>query len=398
MINGLDTYKKKWNIQTDAAIKPGLHAITAALKELGNPHQTGNFIHIAGTNGKGSTATFLSSILREHGLSVGNFFSPGIEDLHDQIQINGQAISSGELDGAMNRLSKLKTPLTDFELLTAAAFVVFEQHKFDAVIIEAGMGGRYDSTNVIDPVISIIPSISMEHTAFLGDTLEEIAWHKAGIIKKWKPVVVGRLPETAMNVINQTADLLHSEVIKAEEPVTVELKLKGQHQIRNAQLAVEAAKEILLLTFDQDKANSGLSKATISFRFEELYPNLILDAAHNEESIEALINTIKEQYPEKEIHFVVGVLKDKNYGAILRKLEAVSDEFTFIEFTNERALEANTLFEESRSKIKTIQNKYDILPVQDKNVMTIVTGSMNLLSILKNTNFELFANFKNTSQ
>src|SRR5690606_29028468 len=278
MINGLDTYKKKWNIQTEAAIKPGLHAITAALKEFENPHQKGTFIHIAGTNGKGSTATFLASILREHGLSVGNFFSPEIEDLHDQIQINGEPIPAEEMDRAMNRLASLRTPLTDFELLTAAAFLVFSEHPLDAVIIEAGMGGRFDSTNVIDPFLSIIPSISMEHTAFLGDTLEEIAWHKAGIIKKWKPVVVGDLPEAAMAVVNETADKLHSEVIKAKEPITVELKLKGEHQNRNAKLAVEAAKELLLLTFDQEKANAGLSKATIPFRFEELYPGLILDA------------------------------------------------------------------------------------------------------------------------
>lgn len=398
MINGLDTYKKKWNIQTEAAIKPGLHAITAALKELDNPHQKGTFIHIAGTNGKGSTATFLASILREHGLSVGNFFSPEIEDLHDQIQINGEPIPEEEMDRAMNRLASLGTPLTDFELLTAAAFLVFSEHSLDAVIIEAGMGGRFDSTNVIDPFLSIIPSISMEHTVFLGDTLEEIAWHKAGIIKKWKPVVVGTLPEAAMAVVNETSDKLHSEVIKAKEPITVELKLKGQHQIRNAQLAVEAAKELLLLTFDHEKANAGLSKAAIPFRFEELYPGLILDAAHNVESIEALIATIKEEYPDKEIHFVVGILKDKNYPDILRKLESISDRFTFIEFESERALEAQTLFEESRSKIKTIQNQYDILPVQDKNVVTIVTGSMHLLSILKNNRFKIFANYKSASR
>lgn len=397
MINGLDTYKKKWNIQTEAAIKPGLHAITAALKELGNPHQQGTYIHIAGTNGKGSTATFLSSILREHGLSVGNFFSPEIQDLHDQIQINGEPVSKEEMDRTMNRLSTLRTPLTDFELLTAAAFLVFSGRTLDAIIIEAGMGGRFDSTNVIDPFISIIPSISMEHTAFLGNTLEEIAWHKAGIIKKWKPVVVGNLPATAMAVVNETADQIHSEVIQAKAPIAVELKLKGTHQIRNAQLAVEAAKEILLLAFDQEKADAGISKACIPLRFEELYPGLILDAAHNAESIGALVETVKTQFPNQEIHFVVGILKDKDYREILRKLESVSGRFSFIDFESERALAAKTLFEESRSKIKTIQNQYDILPVQGKNVVTIVTGSMNLLSILKNDQFALFANYKSAA-
>lgn len=194
MIIGLEQYKDKWNIHTDASIQPGLEAITGALDELGNPHKNGRFIHLAGTNGKGSTATFLSAILQAHGHSVGNFFSPCLEDLHDQIQMNGEPINPVELEQVMERLSKIKTPLTDFELLTAAAFIAFQQQAPDFAIIEAGMGGALDSTNVINPELSIIPSISIEHTNFLGETIEEITRHKAGIIKKWKPVVIGELP------------------------------------------------------------------------------------------------------------------------------------------------------------------------------------------------------------
>ncbi|WKA52436.1 Mur ligase family protein [Planococcus liqunii] len=394
MINGLNFYKNKWNIQTDASIKPGLQAITAALAELNNPHQNISFIHIAGTNGKGSTGAFLSAILHKHGLTVGNFFSPGIEDLHDQIQVDGKAVTEEDMDQAMSRLADIKTPLTDFELLTAAAFLVFEQKQPDIAIIEAGMGGRFDSTNVINPILSIITSISYEHTAFLGDTLENIAWHKAGIIKKWKPIIIGNLPEAAERVIRDEADALHAELIQPQKQINTELKLKGRHQKENAGLALEAAKEMLLLKFNHNLAETALASAFIPFRFEEVYPNLIMDGAHNEASVNALVDTIKEVYPDKKIQIVMALMKDKSYANILRQLETISDHFTFIDFDNERALPAKILFEESRSKIKTIITNCDILPVSKEEVVTIVTGSLYLLSALRNNHFNMFKNYQ----
>ena len=398
MINGLDLYKNKWNIQTDPSIKPGLQAITAALAELNNPHKNISFIHIAGTNGKGSTGAFLSAILNKHGLTVGNFFSPGIEDLHDQIQVDGKAVTEREMDGAMARLSGIKTPLTDFELLTAAAFLIFEQKKPDIAIIEAGMGGRFDSTNVIKPELSIITSISYEHTAFLGDTLENIAWHKAGIIKKWKPIIIGNLPEAAKRVIREQADALHAELIRPQKKINAELKLKGRHQKENAGLALEAAKELLLLKFNHGLAETALASAFIPFRFEEIYPNLIMDGAHNEASIEALVETVKEVYPDKKIHFVVALMKDKPYINILRQLETISSHFTFVEFANERALPAEVLLTENRSKIKTIINYCDILPVQEVGGVTIVTGSLYLLAALRSNSFSMFKNYQQTAE
>lgn len=393
MINGLDSYKKKWMLPSDPAIKPGLEAITAALAELGNPHKTGKFVHIAGTNGKGSTAAFLTAILHEHGHRVGNFFSPAIEDLHDQIQLDGVPVSPEELDGAMEKLAGIKTPLTDFELLTAAAFLVFQHNKPDYAIIEAGMGGRYDSTNVIDPEIAIITSIAMEHVNFLGNSLENIALHKSGIIKKWKPVVVGPLPTEAYRVVEETAQALHAEVIRPLGPVELELKLKGGHQKWNAALADEAAKEVLGLAYDEAKARKALTEASIPFRFEEVFPDLILDGAHNVASIQALADTVKTCYPGRPVHIVMGLLKDKDYIAILRQLESFGSRFTFIDFENDRALPAETLFSKNRCKIKTIVNSYDILPVRKYKEVTIVTGSLYLLSILKRDHYRIFKNF-----
>lgn len=393
MINGLQRYKEKWQLQTESAIKPGLHAITAALAELGNPHKTGKYIHIAGTNGKGSTAALLTAILRAHGLKVGNFFSPAIEDLHDQIQIDGQQVSEIDFDRAMKQLARIKTPLTDFELLTAAAFLVFRDKAPDYTIIEAGMGGRYDSTNVINPELAIITSIALEHESFLGDTIEKISSHKSGIIKKWKPVVVGPLAEEAFRVVEKTAEALHSEIIQAAKPLEIDLKLKGHHQKYNAALADEAAQEILGLNYHREVARDAMMKVSIPFRFEEILPGVILDGAHNEASIQALVNTIKSSYPGTSVHIVMALLKDKDYKKILRQLEKIGTRFTFVEFENERALPAETLFSENKCKIKTILKSCDILPVPEQKEVTIVTGSLYLLSLMKRDYYRIFQNF-----
>ena len=395
MINGLAEYKKRWDIETDNAIKPGLDAIRSALGELGNPEAEGRFVHIAGTNGKGSTAAMLSAVLQAHGKSVGTFYSPGIIDLHDQIQINGEPISPQALDEVMKELSGIETALTDFELLTAAAYVHFRNASPDYVIIEAGMGGRFDSTNVIDPEVAIIPSVSKEHTNFLGEDIKDIACHKAGIIKKWRPVVAGPLEEQVMEVIREVTQKQHAELIVPGTPYQGMLSLKGAHQRWNAQIALEAAKELLGTSFDGQLAQVALSKASIPYRFEAYAEGLIFDGAHNEASIDALVETIRAEFPGKSIRIAMGMLKDKPYEKVLRKLEAISDDFVFLDFDNPRALPAEKLFAVSNSKIKTIKNIYDILPVNGYGEVTIVTGSLYLLSTLKNPDVLFLKHYRN---
>lgn len=395
MITGLDHYKDKWGVQSDASIQPGLEAMESALAELGNPQHGLPFIHIAGTNGKGSTAAFVSSILMAHGKRVGNFFSPAIEDIHDQIQIDRLPVAAADFDQAMEQLATVKTPLTDFELLTAAAFLILKEKSPDYIIIEAGMGGRFDSTNVLDPLMAIITSISKEHTAFLGETIEEIAWHKAGIIKQNKPVVIGSLPESALKQVHQIAKEKNATVLAVQDEYKGSLKLKGKHQKINASLAWVATQHILGELFEEEKATSGLAEASIAFRFEEVFPKVIFDGAHNEASIDALVKTIQENYPNQKIHIVMGLIQGKDYLSILKSLENISSRFTFINFKDERAMPAQILFLENISKIKTIQNDYDILPVQEDIEVTIVTGSLYLLSILKQQNYEMFRLYKN---
>ena len=395
MITGLDYYKNKWGVHSDTSIQPGLEAMESALAELGNPHHGLPFIHIAGTNGKGSTAAFVSSILMAHGKRVGNFFSPAIEDIHDQIQIDRLPVGFSDFDQAMEQLAAVKTPLTDFELLTAVAFLILKEKSLDYIIIESGMGGRFDSTNVIDPLLAIITSISKEHTAFLGDTIEEIAWHKAGIIKQNKPVVIGPLPESARRQVHQIAYEKNAPLFKVHEEYKGSLKLKGKHQKINASLAWVATQHILKEWFEEEKAISGLAKASIAFRFEEVFPQVIFDGAHNEASIDALVKTVQENYPNQKIHIVMGLIKGKDYLAILRSLENIGTRFTFVDFQDDRAMPAQTLFSKNISKIKTIQNDYDILPVQKDIEVTIVTGSLYLLSLLKQQNYGMFRLYKN---
>lgn len=395
MITGLDYYKDKWDVRSDASIQPGLEAMEAALAELGNPHHGLPFIHIAGTNGKGSTAAFISAILMAHGKRVGNFFSPAIEDVHDQIQIDRQPVGTVEFDKAMERLSKVETALTDFELLTVCALLIFEEAAPDYIVIEAGMGGRFDSTNVIDPLIAIITSISKEHTKFLGDSIEEIAWHKAGIIKQDKPVVIGPVAQSAHKIIDEIAQENNSSVFSVDHSYDGPLKLKGEHQKANAALAWTAVQQLLGQAFEEEQAVFGLTQASIPFRFEEVFPDVIFDGAHNEASIDALVETITENYPNREIHIVMGLIKEKDYLSILRSLEKISSHFTFIDFADERAMPAQILISKNISKIKTIQNDYDILPVCNNGEVTIVTGSLYLLSLLKKQHYQMFRHYKN---
>ena len=216
MIPLLNDYKEKWQVESETSIKPGLAAMKQALEKLQHPEQSLQVIHIAGTNGKGSTLTFIEQMARLHGLTVGKFMSPCIKDVHDQIQINETPISAKDMDNVFQQMAQagISALLTDFELLTCAALLHFKQHKVELVLLEAGMGGREDSTNVVDPLVSVIPSIALEHTNFLGTTIDQIAAHKAGIIKQKKPVIVGRLPEEALAVVS-------AEAKKKQAPLTV---------------------------------------------------------------------------------------------------------------------------------------------------------------------------------
>lgn len=401
MITGFEHYKEKWQVESEQAIKPGLDAMELALDLLGHPERATKFIHVAGTNGKGSTIAFLEAILREHGMRVGKFMSPCIMDVHDQIQISGEQITPAEMDDLFKEMKQagISGKCTDFELLTCAAFLHFRKKGVDIALMEAGMGGLLDSTNVIQPLVAIIPSIAFEHMNFLGNTLADIARHKAGIIKRGAPAVVGRLPEEALAVVKEQAEEKESELFilgrdfqmedsRFTSPElqlsSLERKMPGMHQADNMALAIKA----FLLTADRIDAEvvrNGVASAMLPGRFEEVMPNVYFDGAHNPASAEMLVATVREQFPRKNIEFVIGMLADKDVDAVLRLFETVSTTFTFVSFDNERAMKAQELVKRSRAvDCRIVHDPVGYLREQgDGRTVKIVTGSLYLLAGLR---------------
>lgn len=416
MIPKLNSYKEKWNVQSDDVIKPGLTAIEEALALVGNPENKLQVVHLAGTNGKGSTLTFLESIAKEHGLRVGKFMSPCIVDVHDQIQVAGQAITEAEMNHVFQQMQAagLSGKLTDFELLTVATFLHFVASDVDIALIEAGMGGLLDSTNVVTPIVSIIPSIALEHTNFLGNTIESIAQHKAGIIKPYRPVIIGDLPLEAKNIVYQEAQKKHSSVLELNRQFYVEQEndgesykynnngfritklirtMKGAHQANNMALAITAFFEVataLELQVSKEAIQKAVKNATLLGRFEEIMPYIFLDGAHNPASAEKLIETIKQEFPGEQITFVIGILADKAVKEILQHFEQVSDNFYFVDFNNPRAMAAHNMLELSNASHKVVLEDYvQFLKLQSENKSrTIVSGSLYLLT-------EVRSRFKN---
>lgn len=396
-------------------IKPGLTAIEQAMDKLTHPELDVPVVHVAGTNGKGSTIAMLESICRTHGLKTLTFTSPCIEDVHDQIKVNNEPLQPFQMNEIFTVLKKAEVSgeLTDFELLTAAAFVACRLYKPDIAIIEAGLGGRFDSTNVVQPIVSIIPSIALEHTNFLGDTIEKIAWHKAGILKRGATGVIGPLQEEAMNVITEQAervgtrlkvDGLDFDVLPGENYVQGMLEitdlhrlLKGQHQMHNMGLAITAFIEVaskIPLTLQVPLVRQGIAKATIPGRFEQISHNVFLDGAHNPASAKMLKETMKQQFQDAPIHIVMGILKDKDIDGVLAELEEVCDDFIFVEVDREqhRLMPAEELMQRSKATHKKVaENALQAVVEKRKEPgFVIMTGSLYLLAQWRHELLEAF--------
>lgn len=405
MIPMFDFYKERHQLHSTDEIKPGLTAIENAMNQLGQPQLAVPTIHVAGTNGKGSTIKMLERILQEHGLKTATFMSPCIEDVHDQIQFNGQMITEKQMDAAFKEAKEqgLDNQLTDFELLTAIAFIAIKQQRPDIALIESGLGGRFDSTNVVQPIVSIIPSIALEHTRFLGNTLEEIATHKAGIIKKNKAVVIGQLPKVAEQVMEHEALQQQAQLYSNGKDFFVnaegdwqnktgtlyeQLKpsLKGAHQLQNMAVAIQAFL-LVAKAFNLPIRHALLQKAVASTslagRFEKIAPNVWLDGAHNPASAKTLKETILQEFKQQQVTMVVGILKDKDVRHVLRQLEDVSDDFVFVRVDREqqRLMEPKELMELSHAKQKqTADSVLEIVQKKSKENPVIVTGSLYLLA------------------
>lgn len=394
MIPELDKYKKRWSIESDSTIKPGLEQIYKALTKTNHPEKNLKVIHVAGTNGKGSTIAFMESILRAHGYKVGVFSSPAIIDIHDQIRIDGCPTAEEELDKTFKKMQHagLSGLLTDFELLTVAAFITFERLQPDYVLIETGMGGTLDSTNVVHPLVSVITSIALDHTSLLGNTLQEIASHKAGIIKEGIPVVVGELGDESLKVVEARAEKLNSSVIYyCEEPLykskkiqSVNMQMRGAHQLRNAAVAIAALRAASIPLVDET-IKQGVYIMKLGNRFEEVYPHVYVDGAHNPAAAKALVDTIQAEFPNKKIDFVIGMLKNKDIKGTLDELVKVAQSFTFLSFEHPEAATGGQLMRLCNFDKKRIIKHSAIQNIFEKNNQSktyIVTGSLYLLASL----------------
>ena len=346
------------NTQGRFGIKPGLERIELLLNKMGNPQNDISFVHVTGTNGKGSVTSMLTSIFQAAGLKTGKFISPHLEKWNERISIEGEDVTNEGLAEAISYVRQFIDGITDedsiptqFDILTAAAFWLFKKAGLELVVLEVGMGGIYDSTNVIKPECSIITNVGIDHTQYFGDTLEEIAREKAGIIKENTPVVTAA-ESVALNVLIDKAVPLKADIYAFRSDFTAinmggslkeqrfmfrkgdfggmfTVSLGGDHQVANAALAVMAAKilsekhpEITI-----EAIQKGLANVKWPGRLELISeaPDIVLDGAHNLNSAEALRAALDKYYPGQDICFIIGMMKDKNIETFIDALVHETD-------------------------------------------------------------------------
>ena len=309
-----------------AAYKSDIGNIVTATKHLKNPHTEFKSIHIAGTNGKGSTAHMLASILQESGKKVGLYTSPHLKDFRERIRINGEMIAQKEVVTFVkeNQVFFEKMELSFFEFTVAMAFDYFAKQKVDIAIIETGLGGRLDSTNIINPELAIITNISLDHTNLLGDTIEKIATEKAGIIKNETPVIIGRRQKETTSIFKNITKEKNANLIYASPQKGYTSDLKGEYQKENINTVITAIKQLQKQgwAITEDDIEQGLLKIAANTqllgRWQTLSsnPQIICDTAHNEDGIKEIANQLSTSKYE-QLHIVFGTVDDKNLDTIL---------------------------------------------------------------------------------
>lgn len=350
---------------------PGLSRIGELLSLIGSPEKKMKYIHIVGTNGKGSTAAMLSSVLKTAGYKVGMYTSPFITVFNERMQINGEMISDTELAEITEFIKPFAETMddkpTEFELITAIAFEYFNRNKCDIVILEAGMGGEFDATNVIPaPEVAVITNIGLDHTEFLGDTLEKIAATKSGVVKNGCDCVLYPSAPEVESAIKSRCDAVGAEMFKADfdsallHSATLEgqcfdlggykalsLPLLGAHQLRNCAVVLCVIERLLArgYTISEDDIRLGLKNTVWQGRFEILsrYPLFIVDGGHNAQCIEALAANIRDYLPDLKLTVLTGVLADKDYRAMYDIVAPYVDRFVLVTPPSPRALDAARL-------------------------------------------------------
>lgn len=405
--------------------RPGLDRVEALLARLDHPENKVPVIHIAGTNGKGSTVSYLQAMLQEAGVTVGTFTSPYIESFNERIAVNGRPIADEALINLVERVQPLVAQMdqeeaiagiTEFELLTALGLLYFLEVSVDVAVVEVGLGGLLDSTNVVSPMLTAITTIGMDHTDILGETIEEIAAQKAGILKKGIPAVLGNISDDALAVIDQIANQqqvkaahfdqeyevhyrhpdsqwgevfdFYNEVGKIPELVT---PLLGKHQIENAGVAIQLFYEycqLVKLPFKEKSVREGLKKTLWPARMERVSqePLVVLDGAHNEHAIQRLTENLKKEFSDYRIRILFSALETKDISSMLSQLLALPNaEIYLTSFDYPKALQLENNYQQLNEQRITVVSLWpfglvELLEQADSDDLILVTGSLYFVS------------------
>ena len=362
-------------------IKPGLERITLLTDRLGKPQNFFKTVHVTGTNGKGSTCAMLAEILQAAGYKVGLFTSPHLVTYCERFKVNGKNISETEFAEIVELIKFLAVQATQFEVLTAMAFAWFAKENVDIAVIEVGLGGTFDSTNIITPKVSVITNVALEHENILGD-LASIAQNKAGIIKRNIPCVTGATGKP-LEIIRSVAEKNNSPLFEVTQPAQVEINLRGEFQKFNAAIAIKTAE---VLGIAEEKIFAGLKKVSWAGRFEVIETDcgkVIIDGAHNPHGATALRQSLDKIFPTERRCFLFGALADKNIDAMIEILFRADDFVIVTEPNSARAENVEKICGKLKSRgvdcigAKNISDAVSKLKTFDG--LKIATGSLYLI-------------------
>jgi len=381
--------------------KPGLERMLRLTAAADHPEKHLRFIHVAGTNGKGSTCAMLESVYRRAGLKVGLFTSPHLVAFSERIQINRRLIPQSDVARLAEQVHpliaemSLSDPPTFFEVVTLMALLYFAENKCDLVIWETGLGGRLDATNIVQPLASVITNIHYDHERWLGHTLEQIASEKAGIIKSNTPIVVAPNPPEVIEVIRRRAEALNAPLVVITPgdfhdslAHQIQLPLPGEHQRTNAATAIATVRSLLsILPVKESDITSGLESVHWPGRLQRVFrgtQEFVLDGAHNPGGVEALCTSLQQLYPDKKPVMIVGILRDKNWQRMLSHLKTHSRRLYLVTVGSERAATAEELREgcgpdDPQCPVTCHASLADALQTTQGEPLVVICGSLYLV-------------------
>ncbi len=410
-------------------IHPGLSRMDTLLQILGNPHKNIKCVHVAGTNGKGSTSTAISNVLIEAGYNVGLYTSPYVTDFLERVQYNGKPIDKELFSQCVKiikpeieKMSADGAQITEFEALTATAFLCFSKLNVDVLVLEVGLGGRLDATNVIPtPLVNVITSLSLDHTGVLGDTIEQIAFEKCGTIKPNGTLVCSyNQPESAMNVIKSICnEKCNSVIVPDISSVAIKhqdifgthfiynkqeyhISMSGTHQVQNMTTVIEAVNVLKDKGYNITEQNikEGIKKTILPARVEIISkkPLVILDGGHNEDGAKAFYEAVKECFDSnKKLFVIAGMMNDKVVEESLKPLISKADTFVAVTPENPRAMKAEVLGEIAKKYCHNVTicdsaiSSLDLIKSEiTENDMLFVVGSLYLAGEVRNKLIKIF--------